>query len=226
MASYTYINGDFAVLKTVLENSGFFDTVETGSFKTGSWTYPNSIICSVDGKNGFFKFGWWLHAGFNVSIYSLAVNQGSTPGYEFVPSYESGMQDDYFPVGVYVTSNGISIVCRRARILITRNQNGKVVVVTGANPAKSDSSTDYIMSAVCAISTDDNVERIVFPVNTAIGYQTMIQPLCTAAYNLSFTNKAGLLAYKQSNAIGNIRYGEKCYFTDGYFAIEDEEVMS
>ncbi|GEM_PF-3989157 len=226
MASYTYINGNFSVLKTVLENSGFFDTVETGSFRTGNWTYTNCVICNADGKSGFFKFGWVLHAGYDVNIYGLAVNQGSTPSYEFVPSYESGMQDDYFPVGVYVTPHGVSIVCRRARILITRNQNGKTVVVTGANPAKTDSSTNYIMSAVCAISTDDDVERIAFPVNTAIGYQTMIQPLCTASYDLSFTDKAGLLAYKQSNALGNIRYGEKRYFTDGYFAIEDEETTA
>ena len=41
MAEYTYINGDFALLKTVLEHCGLFERVETGTFRTGSWTYDH-----------------------------------------------------------------------------------------------------------------------------------------------------------------------------------------
>ncbi len=223
MAEYTYINGDFALLKTVLEHCGLFERVETGTFRTGSWTYDHCVICKANGKSGFFKYGWMLHGGYNVNIYGLAVNQGLTPSYEFIPDWPAGMQDDYFPVGVYTAANGVSIICRRARILITRSQKGKVIVVTGANPARSDSDTDYIMSKVCVIASDDDAERIDFPVNTEIGCQTLIVPLCTASSALSYTNKAGLLAYKQSTAAGSILYGNKRYFTDGYFAIEDEE---
>ncbi len=226
MATYTHVNGDFSKLKTVLENSGFFESVETGSFRTGSWTYSNSIICSADGKTGFFKFGWLVHAGYGVNMYGLAVNQGSAPSYEFVPSYESGQQDDYFPVGTYITQNGVSIVCRRGRILITRNQNGKLVVVTGANPAKSASTTDYIMGNISAIATTDDVTVNAYSVNTALGYQTYIMPICTMSSALSYTDKAGLLAYKQNTFIGNILYNGKRYFSDGYFAIEDEEAAT
>lgn len=223
MATYTHVNGDFSKLKTVLENSGFFDSVETGSFSTGSWTYPNSIICSVDGTTGFFKIGWWLHTGYSVNLYGLAVNQGNDPSYEFVPSYESGKQDDYFPVGAYVTQNGVSIVCRRGRILITRNQNGKLVVVTGANPADSASTTDHIMGNISAIATTDDASFNAYPVNTALGYQTYIMPICTMSSALSYTDKAGLIAYKQNTSVQNVQYNDKRYFSDGYFAIEDPE---
>lgn len=223
MATYTHVNGDFSKLKTVLENSGFFDSVESGSFSTGDWTYPNSIICSADGKTDFFKFGWWLHPSYDAAIYGLAVNQGGTPSYEFVPGTASGQREDYFPVGTYVTQNGVSIVCRCGRILITRNQNGKLVVVTGANPAKSDSTTDYIMGKISAIAETDNVPFIAHTINTAIGYQTHIIPICTMSSTLSYTDKAGLLAYKQNTFIGNILYNNKRYFSDGYFAIEDPE---
>lgn len=226
MATYTNINGDFTLLKTVLENSGLFESVTDGTFRTGTWTYTHCVICKANGKSGFFKYGWMLHGGFYVNLYGLAVNQGLTPCYEFVPDYSSGKQDDYFPVAAYVTANGVSIVCRRARILITRNQNGKVVVVTGANEPAAGSTTDSFMSRITALSVYDDAERRAFPVNTEIGFQTMIIPVCTASSELSYTDKAGLLAYKQSNAVGNILYGDKRYFTDGYFAIEDPEPAS
>ncbi len=227
--TYTLINGDFSILKTVLTNSGYFTSVEDGSFEAGvdpnRWTYNHALICSADDVSGFFKYGWMLHGGFNVNIYGFAVNQGRTPSFELVASYQGDMDDDYFPIATYETAHGLIIVCTRARILITKNQNGKTVVVTGANqPKSSESSTDYIMGAISAIATTDDTELAAFPMQTAIEGQTLLVPICTQSSTVSYTDKAALLAHKQYAVIGDILYGGKRYFTDGYFAIEDGEV--
>ncbi|HAM68988.1 MAG TPA: hypothetical protein DCP68_05185 [Ruminococcus sp.] len=227
--TYTLINGDFSILKTVLTNSGYFTSVEDGSFEAGvdpnRWTYNNALICTADGVAGFFKYGWMRHNGYNVNIYGLAVNQGRTPSFELTAGWSGDMDDDYFPVATYQTSNGLSIICRRARILITRNQKGKTVVVTGSNqPISSGSSTDYIMGAISAIATTDDTELAAFPMQTAIEWQTLLVPICTQSSTVSYTDKAALLAHKQYAVIGDILYGGKRYFSDGYFAIEDGEV--
>lgn len=221
MAVYTNINGDFAVLRSVLTNSGFFDTVETGSFSLGGHSF-NGVICGADEKSGFFMYGKYndVNAG---NIYGLAVNRGAVASYEFQPGYTANQKTDYFPVSVYVMPNGVSIICSRARILITRNQKGKVVVVTGANPAKSDSTTNYIMGAISAIATTDDETFWSYTINTQVGHQTYIMPIGTMSSSLSYTDKAGVLAYKQNTVIGDIIYGNKRYFADGYFAIEDAQ---
>jgi len=229
MATYTLINGDFSILKTVLTNSGYFTSVEEGSFEAGAagdrWTYDHALICSADGVSGFFKYGWMLHGGYNVNIYGLAVNQGRTPTFELTASWSGEMKNDYFPIATYEATHGLTIVCTRARILITKNQNGKTVVVTGANqPKSSGSSTDYIMGEISAIATTDDAAFWSFTANTHIGHQTYIMPLGTMSSNLSYTDKAGLLAYKQNDVIGGIIYGNKRYFSDGYFAIEDAQL--
>lgn len=137
------------------------------------------------------------------------------------------MKNDYYPVATYETAHGLSIVCTRARILITKNQNGKTVVVTGGNqPISESSSTEYIMGNIAAIATTDNSALAMFPMNTAIEGQTLLVPICTQSSVVSYTNKAALLAHKQYNIIGDMMYGSKRYFTDGYFAIEDPEVAS
>lgn len=228
MANYTYINGDFSVLKTVLENSGYFTSVEEGSFTTGvepnRWTYDHALICSADGVNGFFKYGWMLHSGYNVNLYSFAVNQGRTPSFEISAGWSGDMDNDYFPVAAYQTPNGLSIVCTRGRILITKNQAGKVIVVTGGNqPISEGSSSDYIMGKISAIATTDNTELVLYPVNTAMSFQTLIVPICTASSEVSYTKGCGLYAYKQYNVLCNITYNGRRYFSDGYFAIEDPE---
>ena len=231
MARYTSINGDFSVLKTVLTNSGYFTSIEDGSFTAGEganrWTYDHALICSADGVSGFFKYGWMLHTGYNVNIYSFAVNQGRTPSFEITAGWSGDMDDDYFPIATYETTHGLTIVCTRGRILITKNQNGKTVVVTGANqPKSSGSSTDYIMGAISAIATTDDTALAAFPMQTAIEGQTLLAPICTQSSTVSYTDKAALLAHKQYNIIGDITYDNKRYFTDGYFAIEDEEATT
>lgn len=220
MAEYTYVNGDFSILRTVLENSGFFDIVAVGDFQVGNKSY-NGVICSTNEKTGFFKFGRNNTYG---GMFSFIVNQGATPSYVFQPGEDyPNQRTDYYPLSTYVTPNGVSIVCSRARVLITRNQNGKVVVVTGANPAIADSTTDYIMGQISAITETDDVPFIAHTINTAIDHQTYIMPICTMSSTLSYTDKAGLLAYKQNAAIGNILYNNKRYFSDGYFVVEDPE---
>ena len=228
MATYTYINGDFSVLKTVLENSGYFTSVENGSFEAGvapnHWTFNNALICTADGVSGFFKYGWMLHGGYNVNIYGFAVNQGNTPSFELTAGWSGDMDDDYFPIATYETPNGLSIVCTRGRILITKNQAGKVVVVTGGNqPVSEGASSDYIMGKISAIATTDDTSLILYPVNTAVGFQTLIVPICTSSSEVSYTKNAGLFAYKQYNVLCNVTYNDRRYFSDGYFAIEDPE---
>lgn len=229
--TYTLINGDFSTLKTVLENSGYFTSVEEGSFQAGAsgyrWTYDHGLICSADGVSGFFKYGWMLHGGYDVNIYGFAVNQDRTPSFELSADWQGDKDDDYFPVAAYQTDNGLSIICRRARILITRNQKGKTVVVTGGNqPISSGSSADYIMGKISAIATSDDSVLAAFPMNTAIEGQTLLVPICTQSSAVSYTDKAALLAHKQYAVIGDILYGGKRYFTDGYFAIEDGEAAT
>ena len=220
MAEYTYVDGVFSILRTVLENSGFFDIVATGDFSVGGMAY-SGVLCSTNENSEFFKFGRNNAYG---GMFSFIVNQGATPSYEFRPGEDyPNQRTDYYPLSTYATPNGVSIVCSRARILITRNQNGKVVVVTGANPVIADSTTDYIMGQISAIAETDNVPFIAHTINTAISHQTYIMPICTMSSALSYTDKAGVLAYKQNTAIGNILYNGKRYFSDGYFAIEDEE---
>lgn len=219
MAEYTYINGDFSKLKTVLENSGFFDSVELDNFYISSASLTG-LICGNEEKQGFFKYG-----KNNINCYGYIVNEGAAAA----PAYLDGKTNDtFFPVASYATSYGVLIICQRSRILITRNQNGKTVVAVGCNaPAASDlsSTVDDVMSNILAAAeTDDAPGGGACTLNTTIGYQTYIMPICTFSSTLSYTDKAGLLAYKQNTVIGNILYNGKRYFSDGYFVIEDEEV--
>ncbi len=218
MAEYTYINGDFSKLKTVLENSGFFDSVESGTFAITGDSFTG-LICGNEEKQGFLKYG--NNGSFG---YGYIVNEGAAAA----PAYRDGKSNDtYFPVAAYATAYGVSIICRRSRILITRNQNGNTVVAVGCNStAASDlsSTVDAVMSTILAAAETDDVSEGGFTLNTVIGFQTYIMPICTFSSTLSYTDKAGMLTYKQNVTIGNILYNGKRYFSDGYFVIEDEEV--
>lgn len=217
MATYTRINGDFSTLKTVLENSGFFDSVESGTFDITGDSFAG-LICGNEEKQGFLKYG-----KNGVYGYGYIVNQGAAAA----PAYRDGKSNDtYFPVASYATACGISIICRRSRILITRNQNGKTVVAVGCNSdaaSNLSSTVDAVMSNILATAGTDDALVGGFTLNTSIIFQTYIMPICTMSSTLSYTDKAGLLVYKQNVAIGNILYNDKRYFSDGYFAVEDPE---
>lgn len=220
MATYTYINGDFSKLKNVLENSGFFDSVESGTFDITGANFTG-LICGNEEKQNFLKYGKNNDYG-----YGYIVNQDSAT----TTAYRDGKSNDtFFPVAAYVTACGVSIICRRSRILITRNQSGKAVVAVGCNSdaASTQSSTvDAVMRNIYAIAETDDAPNGGYTLNTTIGFHTYIVPICTMSSTLSYTDKAGLLAYKQNTAIGNIQYNGKQYFSDGYFVIKDEEAAT
>lgn len=217
MATYTRINGDFSILKTVLENSGFFDSVENGTFDITSANFTG-LICGTEETQNFFKYG--RHETYG---YGYIVNQGS----DATTAYRDGKSNDtFFPVAAYATTYGVSIICRRSRILITRNQSGKTVVAVGCNSTAASnlsSTVDAVMSSIYAVAETDDEPYGGYTLNTSIGFQTYIVPICTMSSILSYTDKAGLLAYKQNVAIGNTQYNNKRYLSDGYFAIEDPE---
>ena len=209
MATYTRING---------ENSGFFDSVESGIYSITGDSFAG-LICGNEEKQGFLKYGKNGAYG-----YGYIVNEGAAAA----PAYRDGKSNDtFFPVAAYATTYGVSIICRRSRILITRNQNGKTVVAVGCHAADASdlsSTVDAVMSTILAAAEiDDAQDGGGCTLNTAISFQTYIIPICTFSSTLSYTDKAGLLAYKQNTAIGNILYNNKRYFSDGYFAIEDPE---
>ncbi len=220
MAEYTYINGDFTKLKTVLEKSGLFDSVEWGTFSVdGDGHSYTGVECKADGKSGFFKFG---KSGSNPLYIGLNVNHGSTPTSSWWGFSSYAERIAHFPVSAYTTKNGVSIIGSLGRILITRNQNGKVVVAYGAAPDESNVDTDYYMGQISAIATTDGLPFTAFRANTAIGGQTLIIPICTLSSGLSYTDKAGILVHKQNTVMGTILFNGKQYFTDGYFVMEDE----
>lgn len=217
MATYTRINGDFSTLKTVLENSGFFDSVENGTFDITNANFTG-LICGTEETQNFLKYGRNDSYG-----YGYVVNQGS----DATTAYRDGKSNDtFFPVATYATTYGVSIICRRSRILITQNKSGKTVVAVGCNSTAASnlsSTVDAIMSTIYAVAETDDEPYGGYILNTSIGFQTYIVPICTMSSTLSYTDKAGLLAYKQNVAIGNIVYNDKRYLSDGYFAVEDPE---
>lgn len=225
MAEYTYINGDFDKLVNVLANSGLFTSVSNESFNVpGDTSAYTGAVCTVDEKSGFFKFGKRTVSGYSNVYIGLCINEGENPNFSWKATDTDVGRVAFFPVSVYVMENGISIICSNGRILITRNQNGKVVVVTGAVANGLSSDTNYHMSKIAAIATTDNTPFAATSTNVNVGGQTLIIPICTLSSTLSYTDKAGWLVYKQNASIGHILFGNKRYFTDGYFVIEDPQI--
>lgn len=231
MATYTYINGDLSKLKTVLENSGYFDSVETGNVDVQSST-TSGLRCGIGGENVFqIGIGNVIYAQVgHSSVWSLVVKgDGVTASYTgiFTSGADNTTRGNYKPIEAYLANNGLIIVCVAGRILITKNQRGETVVVCGFGyQTTSVNTANDVMKNIVAVASTDTLSIKSAGANVATFGQTLLIPICTNSYGASYTDKAYWLAYKQYSEIGYIQYNGKRYFTDGFFAIEDEEESS
>lgn len=228
MANYTYINGDLSILKTVLENSGYFDTIETGTVDVQSST-TSGLRCGIGGEN-FFQIGLgtviYAQVG-HGSIWSLVVKgDGVNTSYMgvFTTNADGATMNNYKPVEAYQAANGLIIICNAGRILITKNQNGDTVIVFGNGYQTSSTNTSNdVMKSIVAVASTDTMTPKAASANVETFGQTLPIPICTNSYGVSYTDKAYRLEYKQYTEIGYIKYKGKRYFTDGFYAVEDEE---
>lgn len=231
MATYTYINGDLSILKTVLENSGYFDSVETGNVSIQSET-TSGLLCTI-GSTTVFELGIGkAQIGQSVvnSVWSYVIS-GNVPTATY-RGYFSGQtastapsKNNFKPMHTYQTEHGLSIVCSAGRILITKNQNGDVIIAAGQGYSSTgtEDSVDTVMGTLAVICENDDSSFRSCRVNVNAFSQTLPIPICTCSSTESYTDHAFWMQYKQNSSIGNIQYGGKRYFTDGFFAVEDEE---
>lgn len=236
MARYTVVNGDLGVLKTVLENSGYFDTVRKvdgvnfGRIEATKGNLTFKLGASIDSEA--FDDTWYVYAsGLQTSaLRDLGGTSGSYYGFL-----------DYEPVGVYECAGGLSIICSAGRIAIGKTNNDETAVMFGSYIADA-----YVkdlalrlegnMRFIEAISESDDGVNNAFGNNiddTQRGAylsrrysQTLLIPVLTQSHigKASYLTKVQVILYPQTRDTVNFVYNGKRYFSDGYFAIEDQEV--
>ena len=224
MAKQTNINGDLSALKTVLEESGYFDTVtleSTGGVGKLTCVKNDLTFYLGDGFTDAYNGRWNVGAESAGTSYSWIANDSQLSTYNY-------------PDTVYECSGGISIKCRIGRILITKTNNGKTAVVfpeNHTNNGTDEQRSDATMGSVAAIAEGDT-DSFKFFMNNCNYYtggrrytQTFLVPIPThPAYGtVSYTPTAALLFCAQTRDVTSFSYNQKQYFSDGYFAIEDGE---
>ena len=235
MAEYTVLNGDLDILKNVLENSGYFTTVtKVNGFDFGR-------IEAVKGDL-IFKFGEGIGSSSNNSWGVFVSGKVTSTGR--IPENTGSAYDghlDYEPKGVYKCDGGISIICLSGRIAITKTNNDETAVAFGSRVSE-ESIQDLAyrleknMNYVECIAESDDGNNYTF-INNINGSgnvshlsrrysQTLLTTLITQSHTgkSSYLTKTKVLLYAQTRDVCNFQYGGKRYFSDGYFAYEDEEV--
>lgn len=216
MAKYTYINGNLSTLVDILDDSGYFDTVTYGA-SGGSYI----LTCKIGTQTVFVLKNMISNAYYDIEVYGL------------IPSFRSSSNGNtasvYRPTAVYECSGGIAIVCGYGRIVITKNQRGETMLIFNSADTSSTSQSSQTVAAnmatIGAIAYTDGGTFYHFKMNTNLGNQTQLIPICSCSGfdEKSYTETALVSTYKQYSSLGFIVYNNKRYFYDGYFAIEDEQ---
>lgn len=229
MATYTSVNGNLQTLANVLDGSGYFDQ---GGVVYTSGSNFGYITCT----KGDLTFQ--LGEGFVVNpipgVWDIKVSGRGTTNARQVTSSNDYNRHDYKPLGVYVCSNGVSIVCEHGRIAIGLTNNDETAVIFGADLANFNISPDteriaQTMAYICAIAESDSETYKSIINNTIRDFytfrypQTYLIPVPTngSPEKVSYTPSIMLLWLAQTRDICHFSYNNKRYFSDGYFAIED-----
>lgn len=229
MATMYVLNGSVDALGDLLSSGGagvgYFGSITYNDHGSGQ----KEIVCQSDSL--YFRLGGF---GSNVYNWNIQCTSGNTTCTRESTGGDDGT--DYTLSCAYVCEKGVSIVCARGRILITKTNNGKTAVAFGAyTPGTTSPSagvpqkTAHVMSDICCIADGDedtykpltnNVKNSTYD---RLFNQTLIIPIPTqpAFGTVSYTNHAGLILLPQTRDICNFTYNNKRYFSDGYFAIED-----
>lgn len=212
MATYTNINGDMSVLKSLLDSSGYFDSV------TYDDTSGEVITCYV-GQLAMLTITKTLGTGTNKG-YSWAV-QGAAPSWTNTVSPTGAPSNE--PRKAYQCTGGLYLWLSNQnestvyRMVITKNNNNVTTI------AFSSSVNSKTVSQYGAIAATDTESFTTLTANNAEGKQTILIPACSCAGlgSLSYTTTVKITTYKQSSVFGFIEYNNKRYLYDGYFAVED-----
>lgn len=220
MATYTYINGDMPTLKSVLDGSGYFDSV----------TYDNTdgevITCYV-GQLAMLTITKTLGTGTQKG-YSWAV-QGAVPSWTSTVSPSSNPANE--PQKAYQCSGGLILHLYQASGGSITSSNARVIVITKNNNnvttiAFYDAGSTPYNSAIGAIAaTDTGAYSKVTITQSEYFSQTLLVPVCSCAGfdALSYTPTVKRTVNRQSSVFGFIEYNNKRYLYDGYFAVEDTQ---
>lgn len=236
MATRTYINGDPHLLKQFLEESGYFDSVTIEENVTyNSIDYLNLITCEASG-------GVTLRIG-NMNTHTTG---NYTDTYVIDYANENSIHEDWYgykrqnlssdavrtalcPVYGYQCSGGFTLIMNAARMIVTKNNHYEIVVALTTNDMNKGGNASYNIETaakqITAYASSDVLPVVRHNTNTTIGTQTSLSPICTSADygQTSYTTTAFWMDYKQHDAVGWFMYDGKRYFSDGYFAILDEE---
>lgn len=231
MATQYALNGSVDALGALLGEGGagvgYFSNISYEDHAGGI----KEIVCQSDSL--YFRLGGMT--GYSANAWCVGCTSGNVSHVRY--NGNSGDDTtDYNPLHAYVCEKGISIETARARILITKTNNGKTAVAFGdSTPGTSSSSegiakkTAAVMNTICAIADGDGDDYKFFINNCynniydRLFNQTLIIPIPTQAGfgAVSYTDHAGLILLPQTRDICNFSYNNKRYFSDGYFAIED-----
>lgn len=230
MATQHALNGSVDALGALLGEGGagvgYFDNISYENHEGGI----KEIICQSDSL--YFRLGGT--SAYNVYAWCIGCTSGNASHVRASASGDDAT--DYNPLYAYVCEKGISIETARARILITKTNNGKTAVAFGESEPGTISShegiakkTAAVMNTICAIADGDG-DTYKFFINNCYNLiynrlfnQTLIIPIPTqAGFGVtSYTDHAGLILLPQTRDICHFTYNNKRYFSDGYFAIED-----
>lgn len=231
MANYTYVNGNLQILAEVLDASGYFDQGGVTYTPGANFGY---ITCTKG--NLTFQLGESFQS-MQPKAWSIIVS-GLTPTCQRAAyaggAYSSYNQLDYKPLGVYVCSNGISIVCQYGRIAIGMTNNNETAVMFGSDAADRNispkvSRVSVVMDNICAIAESDTTTFKFITNNSTLAQyyfkdpQTYLIPVPTngSPEKVSYTPSVMLVWLAQTRDVCHFSYNNKRYFSDGYFAIED-----
>lgn len=208
----TYIGGDLSILKTVLEDSGLFDSVSISE---------DVITCKDADNNTLFKFEA-ITNGHKVTAYASA----SVSKYASYTSNVGGANPS--PRNAYSCTNGVMIeyftdttTRNNACIVITKTNNDEIAIVFSESLTTGSSA----FTSLYAVAWGDTAPISAYTTAANAQNQTMLVPFSTNANEglQSYTPNAGFMISGQlySLGYGKATIGSDKYITNGYWAIKD-----
>lgn len=212
--SKTYINDDFSVLQSFLSASGLFGSVEVNE---------RTVTCKDSESNTLLTFS------VASSAMTITAYANSSVSKEIQYPYGSSSTQVIITYG-YACTNGVMLqfsgMNYAACVLITKTNSGGVAIVMSDSTI---SNRKPYTDAVWCVAWGDVSPFASFTFTTNERNQTVISPFVTCAgiNNASYTDKAGFIPIGQyySSGYGTLSIDGTAWLTNGYWAIEDGEIL-
>ena len=202
----TDINGDFSVLQSFLQSTGFFDTVELGTNTVTMKDAGGNTLATIDGATITVYANASNSANYNYTTNSPAVKDGY--------KCANGILLKFAPLtGAYQD--------KQAHVLITKTNNNKIAFIF-SNTSNNNTGAPYT-NYQCIAWGDTDIAANTYTAKA--GEQTLLCPFCTNATlgEPSYTPNAFWIPFGQNYSMGygTLAMNGVTYLTNGYWCIKD-----